>query len=232
MLSRISRLLLLPIAALALSASAASAANFSYGSFAGTTVDFLNVQESTSGTDALFEAPVGAGDGLFFFPSVFAADAALQPSASSTLTLNVRAQPGLFLENITLEAVGDYTIVGIASASVSASLDVTDVDPGTNGLFSTNAVVLPSTPYTSGSGSYAGLASVNLAGLGISEVQISYTNTLQASAQGGSAFIQNKVINGPQITAKAGPAVPEPTAALVFGVGALLVGARVRRHRA
>jgi len=232
MWSQISKWVGATVLAVALGASSASALNASYGDFAGTTVDFLNVAESTSGADVLFDAPVGVGDGLFFFPSVFAADSAVQPSVSGTLTLHVRAKAGLFLESITLEAVGDYTITGIASASVSATLDVLDVAPGTNGLFATAAVVTPSTPYTSGADAYSGLATVNLAGLGITEVQLTYVNTLTASSQGGAAFIQNKVLSGPQITAKAGPAVPEPTAAVVFGVGALLIGARVRRPRA
>lgn len=229
MLSRTLRNLVLPLVTLALLAGSAGATSFSYGDVAGTTVDFLNIEESTSGADALFEAPVGAGDGLLFFPTQFAAVSGAQASASSTLTMNIRAQSGLFLESITLEAVGDYAIIGVAQASVTASLDVTDVTPGTNGIFSTSAVVAPATPYTAGSGQYSGSTTVNLAGLGISEVKISYVNTLTAAAQGGSAFIQNKVFNGPQISAKAGPAVPEPSAALVFAVGALIVGTRARR---
>jgi hypothetical protein len=229
MLSRTVRNVLLAVAALAFAAGPASALGFSYGNVAGNTVDFLNVAETVSGADPLFEAPIGAGDGLFFFPTQFAADSSAQPFASSTLTMNIQAHTGLFLQTVTIEAVGDYSIVGAGAASIAASLDVTDVTPGTNGIFNTVAVVTPSSPFTLGSGQYSGVATIDLTGLGISEITISYANTLQASAQGGAAFIQNKVFNGPQISATAGPAVPEPTAALVFGVGCLVVGARLRR---
>jgi hypothetical protein len=229
MLSRTVRPLLLAVAVLALGAAPAGALGFSYGNVAGTTVDFLNVAETTSGADPLFEAPVGVGDGLLFFPTVFAADSATQPSVSSTLTMNIKAHAGLFLEKVTIEAVGDYSILGTGTASIAASLDATDVSPGTNGIFNDVAVVTPGSPFTSGFGEYSGVATIDLTGLGITEISISYVNTLQAAAQGGSAFIQNKVFNGPQVSATAGPAVPEPTAALVFGVGCLLVGARLRR---
>lgn len=82
--SQISKWMGAALFALAFGAGPASALNASYGDFAGTTVDFLNVAESTSGADALFDAPVGVGDGLLFFPSVFAADSAVQPSVSGT----------------------------------------------------------------------------------------------------------------------------------------------------
>lgn len=225
-----------------LAASSASAASFSYGNYAGVTVDFLNVAEDTGVlASSLFDAPTPAGDQLFFFPSDFSSYSQNGSSNGTTgvLTMSIRAHAGLQLQSITLAELGDYALAGIGTsatwASIDADLKLVDVTPGTNGAFFSAAVISPASPYTLSSpgtsGQFDGSVTIDLTGLGISEVSLQFTNTLAtASELGTTAFIQKKVVNGPQISASAAPAVPEPAAALVFGAGALVIARGMRRR--
>ncbi|HVP27698.1 MAG TPA: hypothetical protein VMW35_00880 [Myxococcota bacterium] len=223
-------------------ASGARASTFTYGDFTGTTVDFVGVAENTGATPyALFDTPTAFGDSLSFSPTDFASFAANggSDSVSGTLTMTIRAHAGLALGKITLDELGDYALTGIASSSASASvlgnLTVVDVTPGTNAPLFAGSVFNPVSPYTlaggATSGAFQGSASLDLAGLGIREVSLTFVSTLATQAgAGATAIIQAKSFHGPQLSATAGPAVPEPAAALVFGVGGLLVAAAARRH--
>jgi hypothetical protein len=151
-------------ALLSLFSSITSAATIPYGNFAGATVMYTNVTE-TSATDPvpLFGAPMVVGDDLSFFDPG-AAPASLGFGAISAggvgdvtdsfLSFGVMANPGFGVSSISFSEGGDYSMsaLGVALAQVKASLtifeiEVTHVDGAPITPFTLSSAPLPSVTY-------------------------------------------------------------------------------------
>ncbi len=219
--------------ALALVLSANAQAATDYGDFLGTSVDFLDVSESSS-TDAgpLFGTPSAFGDSMMFLPGGFRSISANGSSDSThgELTLTLRSHADLVLDTITVSHLGDYMLSGAGTPGVSQSVQVlvTGSDlPIAVGAFDANAFELPG---DAGFGFIMEDLVLDLSAFAVSEVTLKFTNLLDSySGSGNTSLIQTKLV---QIgaTTTAAP-VPEPGAMLLFGAGILLVGRRALRTR-
>lgn len=222
-------------ALLAIAGTAHGAVAF-YGDRLGTgsAPDILDIQEEST-TDALplFGSPVRAGNALLFFPSNYASSSADGSSdiTSSTITMRIAAKPGNFLDQITIREFGDWSLTGAGGAGTfvdaTGLLSVTDLAPGTNGTMSSPLVAL-GLPAIGGpaTDTWEGIVSLNLAGLGLTEILLTFQNTLATGSElGTTAFIRKTVISGPSVAV----IVPAPGAAFALLGAAGLVSARRRR---
>ena len=114
-------------------------AQINYGDFAGTTVTYLDVTESSPSGDPLplFGAPTVSGNTLDFNPTAnFAASASGAGGTDQTdgkLDMGIHAQTGNFIPEVQFSEAGDFTLGGFANdafVSVTATLfvDVFEVD--------------------------------------------------------------------------------------------------------
>jgi hypothetical protein len=226
---------------MAVSASISSAA--SYGNFSSPsgTVSFLNVTD----VNGLFGAPTASGNTLDFSPSTFEADCGPDPncpptpnSVSDTLTFQIDANSGQFIDTIVLTEAGDTTLssflnaFGATTVTANVFIDVLEVNGNpVNGL-NANAVMVftnggqyETNDEGTGTHLWNGFLSLDVdsviaAGGGAGQatlVHISLANTLTAYAESGAAArIEKKDIDGLAITV-----VPEPGTALLLGLGLL-----------
>jgi len=229
------------------SASVSSAA--SYGNFSSPTgtVSFLNVTD----LNGLFGNPTASGNSLDFSPSTFEADCAVSASCpptphnvTDTLTFQIDADAGRFIDTIVLTESGDTTLssflnaFGATTVVANVFIDVLEINGAPvnglngnaqmaftqNGQFETNDEGV-------GTHIWSGFLSLDVdsviaAGGGSGQatlVHISLANTLTAYAESGAAArIEKKDIDGLAITV-----VPEPGTALLMGLGLLgLAGIR------
>lgn len=236
---------------LAGSASVSSAA--SYGNFSSPTgtVSYLNVAD----LNGLFGAPTASGNSLDFSPSTFEADCAVSAtcpptphSVTDTLTFQIDANDGQFIDTIVLTEAGDTTLssflnaFGATTVVANVFIDVLEVNGvPVNGLNGNAQMVFTSNGQFEtndegvGTHIWTGFLSLDvnavITGNGGSGqatlVGISLANTLTAFADSGAAArIEKKDIDGLAITV-----VPEPGTALLMGLG--LAGlAGVRRSSA
>lgn len=225
---------------LAGSASVSSAA--SYGNFSSPTgtVDFLNVTD----LNGLFGAPTVSGNSLDFSPNTFEADCAVSASCpptphnvTDTLTFQIDAEAGQYIDTIVLSEAGDTTLSSFLNAFAATTvvanvfIDVLELNGapvnGINGnaqmVFTQNGQ-FDTTQFT-GTRIWSGFLSLDVdsviaAGGGSGQatlVHISLANGLTAfAASGAAARIEKKDIDGLAITV-----VPEPGTALLFGLGLL-----------
>lgn len=217
-----------------------------YGNFGGSTVDFLNVRDQ----NGLFGAPTVSVDSLDFSPNTFEAicpGTGCPPSplqVDDTLTLTIDAKTGSFLDDILLTEAGDTALSSFlnafAATSVSATVfvDIFEINGVAVNNINGNAQMVFSqsqfdTTQFTGTRIWTGSLLIDLdqiianaGGQGRATlVEINLNNTLVAFAQSGaSARIEKKDIDGLAITI-----VPEPTTALMMGLG-LLGLASFRRH--
>lgn len=232
--------------------ASAQAAPIVYGDYAGTTVDYLGVQEE-SATDpgsGFFGAPNVAGDVMDFDPQAFAATSSGPDSdiTDSNLQFMIKAKPGNAITNVFFTEAGDTTLAGLAgeavtSVSTSIFIDVVEVDGapvGISGSLIGTMIFTPKDEYklsTGDSGSTEWTGTLNadlgpyLAANGITgnvtKVNVSLDNTLRAeSVQGTSAFIQKKDADALIITVETMNIIPEPStfisALIAVGVGVLV----------
>jgi hypothetical protein len=212
--------------------STAAYATVNHGDFLGTTVDFLQVSETTlSAGDAepLWEAPTlaGAGDQLAFFPPNFTSSCA-PPSTgdvtTSELTTTISAHPGGHIETVMLAENGDVTLTRFppfgtaatnASAALSGTLTVIETTSGPitpvvipfAGTFAPSATfALPTdfgTKLWSGSVTIDVLSAVPLA----TKAELTLNNHLTANCGPGNANakIQKKVVSGPSVAILVNP---------------------------
>ncbi len=97
-----------------------------YGDFAGTTVTFIGVTESSLTDDLpLFGEPTVGGDTLSFGPDGFgsySADGSVDIT-DGQLSMYIDAAPGEYIDQVYLEEAGDVTMQGIGSAAAYASVN-------------------------------------------------------------------------------------------------------------
>ncbi len=231
----------------ALLLSSASQAAF-YGNFSGSTVSFLNVQDQ----NGLFGAPTVSGDSLDFSPNTFEAICPGSPGCppspaivDDTLTITIQANNGSYIDDVLLTEAGDTTLASflnaLAATSVSASVfvdifeingvAVNNINGNASMIFTQNGQY-ESTDEGVGTHIWSGSLLIDLdqiianaGGSGrATRVQLNLDNTLVAyAASGASARIEKKDIDGLAITV-----VPEPTTAVLMGLG-LLGLASIRR---
>jgi hypothetical protein len=230
----------------------------SYGDFAGTGVQFLNVSEDTviaTHPVPLFGAPVAYNDSLVFSPKTFGAYSAggTPDLTDSHLSLTIDAVGDKIISDVEFTEFGDYSLIGTGTSATKAVvsspawLTITKVngsaiDPITiMGL----EVILPgggsfTMPGSSGTGiPWSGKTTFDVTGAlrnagntgFATEVTLTLDDSLSAQSETSSiAFVMKK---GAQITVD--PAqVPEPTTLGLLGMGALAFlfghGWRKRRH--
>jgi len=201
---------------------------------AGSAPDILAIQEEST-TDALplFGSPIRSGNALLFFPSNYASSAADGSSdiTESTLSMRIVAKPGQFLNQITIREFGEWSLTGAGTSTTfvdaSGLLSVTDIAPGSAGTL-TSPLTAIGLPFSGGpaTDTWEGIVSLNLAGLNLTEILLTFRNTLTTSSElGTTAFIRKSIISGPSV------AVEVPAPAAFFGlVGPMgLLAARRRR---
>jgi hypothetical protein len=104
-------------AVLSVFAASAAYATVNHGDFLGTSVDFLQVEETTQSAgdpEPLWEAPVlaGTGDQLAFFPTAYISqcNAGTSDTTSSLLEVTIEAHAGGSLDRIAFQENGDATL--------------------------------------------------------------------------------------------------------------------------
>jgi hypothetical protein len=230
------------IVGIAGTASVANAA--SYGNFSSPTgtVSFLNVGD----LNGLFGAPTVSANSLDFSPNAFEADCALSAACpptphtvADTLTLDIDADAGLYIDTINLSEAGDTTMFSFQGALAATTvvgdvfIDVLEINGApVNGLNGNAQMVFNQGGQYTTTGIWTGFLSIDvdsiIAGSGGSGqatlVRISLANTLTAYADSGaSARIEKKDIDGLAITV-----VHEPGTALLMGLGLLGLAASKR----
>jgi hypothetical protein len=227
----------------------APAATMNYGDFVGDSVVYRNVTEENSEAGLLFSAPTVVGDTLEFNPVNFFAE--VDPGPGSDITDSqihtvVQARPGFFIDNIQIDEVGDYTLVGVPNAFGHAGVGAAfffEVLAVNGTLVGDGPIGSASMQFTSGSGPNGGqfnlpgdvgtddwfgsaflniagaLSGTQYAGQRVTSVRLSFDNTLSAAAdENASSFIKKKEIGGIIIRTN----IPEPSTLAMIG---LAVGA-------
>ncbi|HBS28475.1 MAG TPA: hypothetical protein DEB06_03265 [Phycisphaerales bacterium] len=207
-----------------------------YGNYpgSGSNPDIFGVsEESLTDPTPLFGAPIRAGNSLFFFPAGYISESSGGASdiTRSTLSMRIVAKPGTFLGQLTIQERGNWSLTGTGTAGTSASasglLSAQDLSPGTAGTIS-GPLFTSGVPASGGgaSGVWDGFATINLTGLGIREILLTFENTLATTSEPGTvAFIRKSVVSGPSIAV----VVPAPGAFALLGVFGV---ASTRRRRA
>jgi len=218
--------LLSVVCILGLCAIPAAADSHSYGDLPGTDVgevDFIDITES-SDTDPvpLFGPPTRSGNRLFFTPTSFTsvAEDGASDTTAGIMTMSVVADEGYYLAQITIMELGDYLLTGIGSEATFADVNATlTVDPG-------NMVAAmgfsPSPPFAvpPGSGSYEGIATIDLSGLNLTQIDLTFDNVLRTGSEAGTAAsIQKNIDVLPSIDVTV---IPEPGCLALLAVGACL----------
>jgi hypothetical protein len=244
---------LLAIAAISLTQTTASAGTFHWGDIAGDSVIFLDVTENNDGVTSLFASlpglggPIAMGDSLHLDPQGFASQSANNSAhiIDSTLSTVIMAGPGGSIEDITITELGDYSLGGLigeqASAEVGAAFfwTVLEIDNVAVNMDAQATNLILDTGGGPNGGGYArpgddgtaviwnGVANIDLDGYldslqivgNVTKVQLRFDNTLQTAADDVSiAFIKKKLIDIDVNTR-----VPEPTTALLLGLGIVII---------
>ncbi len=226
--------------------SSADAGLILYGDFAGSTVDYLNVNES-SDTDPgpLFGAPTVTGDSLTFNNMSFSSSAAGMGGADiSTGILNttIDAHDGNAIHALSFRESGSYTLSGLindAFAAVAAAviINVLEVDGMAVDPIGINTLMM----YTPSGGSFSigedgagsnlweGMLDLNLDALlssrgvtgSATRLSLTITNTLSAASMAETAASISKKSLSIRV-------VPAPPTALLLLLGA--AGSRRRRR--
>jgi hypothetical protein len=211
------------------SAIAASAsASVAWSSPSGTTPTYnYSNGESVLG---LFGDPLVLANSFVFFPSDFKATASNGSSQTTTdsLSFDITCKPNQKVTAVTVNELGDYSILGSGSVKAEGTLIITDLITSANTLsplISTPAS--PITTTTSAAGSWTATATaVNLPN-GWTTFHVILTNILQASADAESSSVIQKKFT--QAGLEVSIIVPEPAS-----IGVLLTagsGLLLRRRR-
>ncbi len=209
------------IGALILSQPVAEA-GINYGDFAFTSGSILDVTEtSVTDTPPLFGAPIVTGDSLTFSTGPFAAAQAGVGSdiTAGQLSFVIQADPGLFIESISLDEIGDFLkLGGTAVVTAGGTLVATILDPLTGGFVSDPISFDQAFPLIgTGSGIWTGEATVDLSQYQATLVRIDLDNILVATVNkpADAAFIDKKAMTVNVDFTE----VPEPATLALLGLG-------------
>jgi hypothetical protein len=217
--------------AVSLFLAAPSLAQVNHGDFLGTSVDFLQVTETTQTVGdpvTLWGAPeiAGTGDQLVFFPPAFVSSCSAggSDSTSSLLTMDISAQPGGHIQILTLVEDGDVQMTSFppfgnpstnATASMSGTLTITETTSGPiapvvipwSGTFTPNATFTLPTHF--GTKTWNGRVDIDVESVVplATEAVLAWDNTLVTNCAPGntSSKIQKKVVNGPVVAIMVNP---------------------------
>jgi hypothetical protein len=232
---------------------ASRGAPINYGSFTGTTVNYIDVTEDTTTSDPvpLFGAPIFSADSLDFNPVGFDAQAMGAGGSDVTgarLTFSIEAHQGKFLRNISFSEAGDTTLAGAGSDNTATSVTATGTITVTHANFApitpvSQPIALTFTPSGGGYGlgsdggggpifsqQWSGSLLLNIHQIvpNATKVSIDLTNTLTASSQAGTmATINKKDFGGISITVN----IPEPASLVLAAFGLVLWTALGRGRR-
>jgi len=200
--------------------------------------------------------PIVAGNSLHLDPQNFSSQSQNNSAdlIDSTLSTVIMAGPGSVLNSVSISELGDYSLGGLvggqASAEVGAAFfwTVLEVDNMAVSMATQATNLILGTGAGPNGGQYDrpaddgtaviwnGVANIDLAGFlasqqvsgAVTKLRLVFDNTLQTSADDvSSAFIKKKSVD---IIVDADPMVPEPSTALLLGLGlALAPGLRRRR---
>lgn len=193
----------------------------------GTVTDLI--ESSATDPTPLYGSPIVVGDSLTFSTGPFAAAQAGIGAdiTSGQLSFVIQADPGLFIESISLEEIGDFLMLGdTAEVTAGGTLVATILDPLVGGFVSSPIDIDPDMPLAgTGSGIWSGDAMVVLTQISPTRIRVDLDNTLIASADAAAdaAFIDKKALT---VHIEFGE-IPEPATMALMGIGLLAIG---RRH--
>ncbi|MEZ6192218.1 MAG: PEP-CTERM sorting domain-containing protein [Phycisphaerales bacterium] len=187
------------------------------------------VESSATDPTPLYGFPTVVGNSLSFSTGPFAAAQAGIGAdiTSGQLSFFIQADPGLFIESISLDEIGDFLMLGsTAEVTAGGTLVATILDPLVGGFVSDPIDFVPGFPLTgTGSGIWSGKALVDLSNYQATYVRIDLDNSLIAASDKAShaAFIDKKALTVNVTFSQ----VPEPAALALMGMGMLAV---LKRH--
>lgn len=210
------------IAATFLFAGAASAAIYpdSIAAGPGQTVSFTDISDNFG----LFGGYNRSGDALTWLPQNFKAESSngVSQTTNDVLKMTITAQPGDWLTKIEVFEIGDRTFSGptggFAQTTVSGTLFVTEIAPG-GGLAGFDAFS-QAFNLADGFGLWNGSLVVDLTGMQITAVEVTWQNNLQASSEAGTTALIQKKFGEMGIIAEV---IPEPASVAIMAVGGLLL---------
>jgi hypothetical protein len=219
-----------------------------YGNKIGTTMKFLDIQEtalSAGDTAPLFGSPTLSGDSLIFSHMSFSSSANNGASditdGKLDTTIEAKDNPGFYIDQIRFREFGDTTLAGTGSSatrsSVAGNIYVTVLDVDQGSLPFPEVITIPMAASEGGAWTLAGgqltghqwngTLDLNLSGIlqerGINAharlICLTLENTLTTSSEiGTSAFIAKK-LEGLSVTPML---VPEPGSLSLLLLGGLL----------
>jgi len=234
-----------------LSAGSAFSNDYTYGDYAGSNLEFLDVAEaSATSVVPVFGAPTVSGDSLLFAPE----NAEASSSSGGTdfldgqLTTTIRANAGYGINQLSISEAGNYSLsgAGAAATEVSAGLASTLSILEINGTALSIPIIVSQNADAYFNLAASGgedlpwslsvlfdiddvLADNELSGMA-TLVTLTFDNTLGAVSEAGSeaSIAKDSVVIG----VVASP-VPEPSAIVLLGVAVLAIAGRsVWRKRA
>ena len=239
------------LGAIVLFVAGQAAATTSYGSYAGPSVTYTTMQETSSSGDPepIFGAPTGLGDQLLFFPANFTAnanpvDGTFDHTGSQFQAVITGNTPTTVLTDFNLTEFGDAQIFGsggtAATGTYAALAGFLTVTHDINGPISPVVIPFTGTFAPSDNLNYVNDFGVTIWSASVSiditayvanahSFTLSLDNDLYAFSEAStSAKIQKKVVDGPSVIIEV---IPEPGTALLVGSGLLIMSLRGRRSR-